>query len=52
MTSRSQRNADSTKLYYLGRNEVSNQDFLGIVTDYDEETKMVTITERNYFETR
>jgi len=37
--------------YYLGRNEVSNQDFLGIVTDYDENTKMVTITERNYFET-
>lgn len=37
--------------YYLGRNEVSNQDFLGIVTDYDEETQMVTITERNYFET-
>lgn len=37
--------------YYLGRNEVSNQDFLGIVTDYDEESKMVTITERNYFET-
>ena len=37
--------------YYLGRNEASNQDFLGIVTDYDEDTKMVTITERNYFET-
>ena len=37
--------------YYLGRNEVSNQDFLGIVTDYDEETKMVTITERNHFKT-
>lgn len=37
--------------YYLGRNEVSNQDFLGIVTDYDEESKMVTITERNYFQT-
>ncbi len=37
--------------YYLGRNEVSNQDFLGIVEDYDEETKMVTITERNYFKT-
>lgn len=35
--------------YYLGRNEVSNQDFLGIVTDYNEEDKMVTITERNYF---
>ena len=37
--------------YYLGRNEVSNQDFLGIVEDYNEETKMVTITERNYFKT-
>ena len=37
--------------YYLGRNEVSNQDFLGIVTDYDDDTKTVTITERNYFET-
>lgn len=37
--------------YYLGRNEVSNQDFLGIVTDYDEKTKMVTITERNCFKT-
>lgn len=37
--------------YYLGRNEVSNQDFLGIVTDYNEEDKMVTITERNYFKT-
>lgn len=35
--------------YYLGRNEASNQDFLGIVTDYDEENKIVTITERNYF---
>ena len=37
--------------YYLGRNEVSNQDFLGIVEDYDSDTKIVTITERNYFET-
>ena len=37
--------------YYLGRNEVSNQDFLGIVTGYDEENKIVTITERNYFKT-
>lgn len=37
--------------YYLGRNEISNQDFLGIVTDYDEEAKIVTITERNYFKT-
>ena len=37
--------------YYLGRNEVSNQDFLGIVKNYDETTNMVTITERNYFQT-
>lgn len=35
--------------YYLGRNEASNQDFLGIVEDYDEDTKTVTITERNFF---
>ncbi len=37
--------------YYLGRNEASNQDFLGIVTDYDEKTHIVTMTERNYFKT-
>lgn len=35
--------------YYMGRQEVSNQDFLGIVVDYDEETGMVTLTQRNYF---
>ena len=35
--------------YFLGRNEVSNQDFLGIVDDYDGE--YVTIISKNYFET-
>jgi len=35
--------------YFLGRQEVSNQDFLGIVLDYDEENKMVTLSQRNYF---
>ena len=35
--------------YYLGRQEVSNQDFLGIVLDYDENTKTATIEQRNYF---
>ena len=35
--------------YFLGRQEVSNQDFLGIVLDYDEKEKMVTITQRKYF---
>lgn len=36
--------------YYLGRQEVSNQDFLAIVLDYDEETNLATITQRNYFQ--
>lgn len=35
--------------YYNGRIEVSNQDFLGIVLDYDEETNLATIEQRNYF---
>ena len=35
--------------YFLGRDEVSNKDFLGFVKDYDEETKMVTLEQRNYF---
>ena len=35
--------------YFLGRDELSNQDFLGIVLDYDEYTKEVTLEQRNYF---
>lgn len=35
--------------YFLGRKEVSNQDFLGIVKNYDKNTKKVTLTQRNYF---
>ena len=35
--------------YYNGRVEISNQDFLGIVLDYDEDTKLATIEQRNYF---
>ena len=35
--------------YFLGREEVSNQDFLGIVLDYDKDTKIATIEQRNYF---
>ncbi len=35
--------------YYIGRDEVSNQDFLGIVTGYDEITGMVILEQRNYF---
>ena len=36
--------------YFNGRTEVSNQDFLGLVLDYDHEDKMATIEVRNYFE--
>ena len=35
--------------YFLGRDEVSNKDFLGIVLEYDKENKMVTLEQRNYF---
>ncbi|MGM9834326.1 MAG: U32 family peptidase [Bacilli bacterium] len=35
--------------YFLGRDEVSNQDFLGIVLNYDKINKIVTIEQRNYF---
>lgn len=40
---------DSDCHYYNGRIEVSNQDFLGVVIDYEERTKMATIEQRNYF---
>lgn len=35
--------------YFLGRQEISNQDFLGLVLDYDEKQQIVTIEQRNYF---
>lgn len=35
--------------YFVGRQENSNQDFLGIVLDYNDSTKEVTLTERNFF---
>ena len=35
--------------YFNLRDEESNQDFLGIVKDYDEKTHMATIEERNFF---
>ncbi|MCR5787733.1 MAG: U32 family peptidase [Bacilli bacterium] len=36
--------------YFNGREELSNQDFLGIVKDYDEENQMVILEERNFFQ--
>ena len=35
--------------YYNGREEVSNQDFLGIVLDYNDDLKLAIIEQRNYF---
>lgn len=40
---------DSSCSYYNGRLEMSNQDFLGIVIDYDKKNKIATIEQRNYF---
>ena len=42
-------NYDNSCSYYNGRVEVSNQDFLGIVLDYDKNNHIATIEERNYF---
>lgn len=42
--------ADYNDQYYTGRQEISNQDFLGLVTSYDKDAKIVTLVERNYFE--
>ncbi len=36
--------------YFLGREELSNQDFLGLVLEYDKKQKMVKIEQRNYFQ--
>ena len=40
---------DESCQYYNGRVEVSNQDFLGIVLDYDKTKKEIILEQRNYF---
>ena len=35
--------------YYIGREENSNQDFLGVVLDYDKDSKEIVIEQRNHF---
>ena len=40
---------DKSGQYFLGRQEVSNQDFLGLVLDYDDNNKIVKLEQRNYF---
>ena len=42
--------ADVTDQYYNGRQELSNQDYVAFVTNYDKETKLCTLSQRNYFE--
>ena len=41
--------ADFTDQYYTGRQELSNQDYLGLITGYDYENKCLILVERNYF---
>lgn len=41
--------ADENDQYYTGRQELSNQDFLALITDYDVESGKITMLERNYF---
>lgn len=41
--------ADENDQYYTGRQELSNQDFLALILDYDKKTKLAKITQRNYF---
>lgn len=35
--------------YFLGRKEITNKDFLGVVLDYNSKTKIAKIEQRNYF---
>ncbi len=40
---------DQNGQYYSGRQEVSNQDFLGVITSYDKDRKEAIIEQRNKF---
>ena len=42
--------ADFNDQYYTGRQELSNQDYLGLITGYDKENSCIILVERNYFE--
>lgn len=41
--------ADNTDQYYTGRQEVSNQEYIAVITGYDSLNKALIIRERNYF---
>jgi len=44
-----ERDVDHHDQYFIGREEASNQDFLGVILDYDDEIKIATVEQRNYF---
>lgn len=44
-----EKEADETDQYYTGRQEISNQDYLGLITGYDKENNCIILVERNYF---
>lgn len=41
--------ADYNDQYYSGRQELSNQDYLGLITGYDKKNDCLILVERNYF---
>lgn len=41
--------ADETDQYYSGRMEVSNQDYVALVVGYDENKKLLKVSQKNYF---
>lgn len=40
---------DETGSYYNNRQELSNQDFLGVILDYDSKNNLALVEQRNYF---
>ena len=42
--------ADYKDQYYTGRQELSNQDYLGQIIEYNKKEKLIKFYERNYFE--
>ena len=41
--------ADNTDQYYTGRQEISNQEYIAVITGYDKENSYLVLRERNYF---
>lgn len=41
--------ADNNDQYYTGRQEISNQEYIAVITGYDKENNCLVLRERNYF---